>query len=268
MRSVMKGHLAMKGHDMTRNASKLRTLLAGSAALALGLALTACGHKAAPPPPTPPAPPQAAAPAPTVTLTADPTAIESGSRATLTWTSSNAVRVELNGDAVNLNGSQPVNPTQSTDYQIVAHSADGQTANAAVRITVSEPPPPPVVAPPATTDLGFDQSVRDAFFDYDKSDIRPDAQSALQSDAEYLKSHPGTSINIIGHCDERGSAEYNLALGDRRAEAVKAYLVSQGVDAGRISTTSVGKEQPFCTQQTDDCYQQNRRGHFTQGAGQ
>src|SRR6185437_5935357 len=258
----------MKGIAMKSPFSNLHSALSATTVLALGLAMAACGHKAAPPPPTPPAPPAAAAPAPTVTLTADPTAIESGSRATLSWTSSNALRVELNGEAVNLNGSQPVNPSQSTDYQVVAHSADGQTANAAVRITVSEPPPPQQPPPPVATDLGFDQAVRDAFFDYVKSDIRPDAQAALQSDADYLKSHPGLSVNIVGHCDERGSAEYNLALGDRRASAVKSYLVSQGVDAGRISTTSVGKEQPFCTSQDDNCYQQNRRGHFTQGSGQ
>ncbi|MGH9394434.1 MAG: peptidoglycan-associated lipoprotein Pal [Terriglobales bacterium] len=258
----MKGNREMK----IAPAPKMLTALAASALLALALATTACGHKAAPPPPTPPAPPAAQAPAPTVTLTADPTAIESGSRATLSWTSSNAVRVELNGETVNLNGSQPVNPSQSTDYQIVAHSADGQTANAAVRVTVTEPPPPAQVAPPATNDLGtWDENVRDAFFDYDKSDIRPDAQTALQADAEFLKSHPALSIRVVGHCDERGSAEYNLALGDRRAESVKTYLVSQGVDASRINTVSVGKEQPFCTEQSDNCYQQNRRGHFTQG---
>ena len=229
------------------------------------LGLAACGHKAVPPPPVPEAAAPAAAPAPTVTLNANPTAIESGGQSTLTWTSSGAVRVELNGTAVNLNGSQAVTPTQSTDYQIVARSADGQTANAAVRVTVTEPPPPPVAAAPAAEDINsaFNAAVRDAFFDYDKSAIRPDAQSALNADAEFFKSHPGVAINVVGHCDDRGSAEYNLALGDRRAQAVKNYLVSQGIDPNRIQTVSVGKDQPFCTQETDDCYQQNRRGHFT-----
>ena len=109
--------------------------------LLLGLGLAGCAHKA-PPPPPPPAPPVAAAPAPapTVTLNADPTSIQSGGSSTLTWSSTNAVRVDLDGSPVNLNGSQSVSPTQSTDYQIVARSADGRAANAAVRVTVTPPP--------------------------------------------------------------------------------------------------------------------------------
>lgn len=235
------------------------------AALMLSFGLAACGHKAVPPPP-PPAPPSANAPAPTITLQASPTAIDSGASSTLTWTSTNAVKVELNGTAVNLNGNQPVTPSDSTDYQAVATSADGQTANAAVRITVSQPPPPQQTPPPTVSNEGtFNEEVKDAFFDYDKSDIRPDAQQVLAQDASWLKSHPGFDIQIVGHCDARGSAEYNMALGDRRAEAVKSFLVSQGVDASRISTSSVGKEDPFCTEATDDCYQLNRRGHFGKG---
>ncbi|HVA62905.1 MAG TPA: OmpA family protein [Terriglobales bacterium] len=245
--------------------SHLVTALTYGSALALCLTLAACGHKAVPPPP-PPAPPPAAAPAPTVTLQADPTAVESGAASTLTWASTNATGVELNGTAVNLNGSQQVTPSQSTDYEVVAKNADGQTANASVRVTVTQPPPPPPPPAPVAKDLGtFEENVRDAFFDYDKSDIRPDAETLLQTDAQYLKANPDTNIQIIGHCDARGSAEYNLALGDRRAQAVKNYLVSQGIDASRITTTSVGKEQPFCTETTDDCYQLNRRGHFTKG---
>jgi peptidoglycan-associated lipoprotein len=226
---------------------KLRRYASAIVPVAICLGLAACGKKAVPPPPVPAAAAPAPAPAPTVTLKANPTAIESGGQSTLSWTSSNATRVELNGEAVNLNGDQPVTPTQSTDYQIVARGADGQTANAAVRITVTQPPPPPVAAAPAAEDINaeFNSTVRDAFFDYDKSDIRPDAQSALNADAQFFKAHPGVSVDIVGHCDDRGSAEYNLALGDRRAEAVKNYLVSQGLDPNRIQTTSVGKEQPF-----------------------
>ena len=247
-------------------ASRVVTAVTVGSALVLSLGLAACGHKAAPPPPAPPAP-VAAAPAPTVTLQADPTALESGAGSTLTWTSTNAVRVELNGSAVNLNGNQQVSPTESTDYQIVATNADGKTANASARVTVTQPPPPTVEPAPTPTPVAsFEESVRDAFFDYDKSDIRPDAQSVLASDAQYLKANPDVAIKLVGHCDARGSAEYNLALGERRAEAVKDYLVSQGIDASRISTVSVGKEQPFCTDASDDCYQQNRRGHFTKGS--
>ncbi|MGH9412979.1 MAG: flagellar motor protein MotB, partial [Terriglobales bacterium] len=154
-----------------------------SAALVLSFGLAACGHKAVPPPP-PPAPPAATANAPTITLQASPTAIDTGASSTLTWTSTDAVKVELNGTAVNLNGDQPVSPSESTDYQAVATSADGQTANAAVRITVSQPPPPQQPPTPVVNNEGtFNEDVKDAFFDYDRSDIRPDAQQVLQQDA-------------------------------------------------------------------------------------
>lgn len=241
------------------------TALGAAGVLLLSLGASACGHKAPPPPPVAPAASAAPAAAPTITLQASPTAINAGGSSTLTWASTNAVRVELNGEAVNLNGSQPVSPTQSTDYQAIATNADGTTANAAVRITVSEPPPPKAAPAPAAENIStlFNENVRDAFFDYDKSTIRPDAQQSLASDATFFKSHPGINVDIVGHCDDRGSAEYNLALGSRRADAVKQYLVSQGVDASRISTTSVGKEDPFCTEQSQDCWQQNRRGHFS-----
>jgi peptidoglycan-associated lipoprotein len=104
--------------------------------------------------------------------------------------------------------------------------------------------------------------VRDAYFDYDKADIRPDARAALSQTADFLKGHPSIKVTIEGHCDERGSTEYNLGLGDRRASAVKQYLVSLGVSADRLSTVSFGKEKPFCMESAEACWQQNRRGHF------
>jgi peptidoglycan-associated lipoprotein len=104
--------------------------------------------------------------------------------------------------------------------------------------------------------------VRDAYFDYDKADIRPDARASLSQTADFLKGHPSIKATIEGHCDERGSTEYNLALGDRRATAVKQYLVSLGVSADRLSTVSFGKEKPFCNESNESCWQQNRRGHF------
>jgi len=104
--------------------------------------------------------------------------------------------------------------------------------------------------------------VRDAYFDLDKADLRPDARTALTKTADFLKNYPTIKVNIEGHCDERGSTEYNLALGDRRAAAVKQFLVSQGVGADRMSTVSFGKEKPFCMESNEACWQQNRRGHF------
>ncbi len=102
----------------------------------------------------------------------------------------------------------------------------------------------------------------DAYFDYDKSDLREDGRASLQKDAEYLKKWSSIVVSVEGHCDSRGSSEYNLALGSRRATAVKDYLVSLGLAANRITVVSKGKEQPFCGEETEACWQQNRRGHF------
>ncbi|MGH9486855.1 MAG: OmpA family protein [Terriglobales bacterium] len=243
---------------------RFSTVLGTAAALLVCLGMAACGHKTVPPPPAPP--PPAAAPAPTVTLQASPDTIESGSSSTLQWTSSNAANVQLNGQAVDLNGSQPVSPSESTSYEVIATSSDGRTATAAARVTVTAPPAPAAApTPTAAPEPGFEDVVRDAFFDFNMSDIRPDAQAALTTDANWLKEHPDVDITVVGHCDARGTAEYNLALGARRSESVKQFLVSQGVDGSRISTTTVGKSDPFCTDATDDCYQLNRRGHFEKG---
>jgi len=108
--------------------------------------------------------------------------------------------------------------------------------------------------------------VKDIYFDYDKSDIRPDQQSAMQGDIAFLSQHPNIHFTIEGHCDERGSTEYNLALGDRRADAVRDALVQGGVSASNIKTISYGKEKPFpCApghEHEEQCWQSNRRGYF------
>jgi peptidoglycan-associated lipoprotein len=104
--------------------------------------------------------------------------------------------------------------------------------------------------------------VKDIYFNYDAADVRPDQQAALQGDIDFLKQHSGIKITIEGHCDERGSTDYNIALGDSRANAVKAALTQGGITADRIQTLSIGKERPFCTESNEQCWQQNRRGHF------
>jgi len=109
----------------------------------------------------------------------------------------------------------------------------------------------------------FKANVQDIFFDYDSADIRSDAQSTLARDAAYLNSHQAIKVVLGGYCDERGSNEYNLALGQNRAEAAKNALVNAGVATGRIRVISYGKEKPFCGESTEDCWQQNRRGGFT-----
>ena len=107
----------------------------------------------------------------------------------------------------------------------------------------------------------FAQNVKDIYFDYDKADIRSDQQSSLQADIAFLKTNANIKFTVEGHCDERGSTEYNLALGTNRAEAVKGALVQGGI-AERIHVISFGKERPFCTESNEACWQQNRRGHF------
>jgi peptidoglycan-associated lipoprotein len=136
------------------------------------------------------------------------------------------------------------------------------------------PPPPPAPAPAAPRALTEDEifarksleelsrELTDVFFDLDRADLREDSKAPLQKNADWMKRWASTSISVEGHCDARGSAEYNLALGSRRATAVKEYLVSLGVPTGRIAVLSKGKEQPFCNEETEACWQQNRRGHF------
>jgi peptidoglycan-associated lipoprotein len=104
--------------------------------------------------------------------------------------------------------------------------------------------------------------LKDAFFDTDKADLRPDAREALAADAGWLKQHATVKLQLEGHCDERNTEAYNLALGWRRSNAAKDYLVSLGVAADRVSTISYGKERPFATCHDESCWWQNRRSHF------
>jgi peptidoglycan-associated lipoprotein len=230
------------------------------------LALSAACKKPAPQAPPPPPPPPAAPPAsPTVNLQASPTTIQRGESVTLTWSSTNATNVSLSPGIGNVSaeGTQRVTPQDSITYTITA-TGPGGSADANARITVSVPPPPQKAAEPSMQEL-FDRAVKDAYFDYDKADVRPDARDALTQTAQFLRSYPQLKVVIEGHCDERGSTEYNLALGDRRAAAAKQFLTSLGISADRMETVSYGKERPFCTASTDECYMQNRRAHIVLG---
>ena len=227
-------------------------------ALGAIMMLGACKKKPAPPPPPPPPPP----PAPTASLSANPNTIKKGESTTLSWQTTNAKDVTIDGiGAVQPNGSQQVTPTDSTTYHLTA-KGDGGTQEATARVTVTAPPPPPPPPPSMSEQEMFAQNVKDIFFDYDKYDIRADQQGLLQSDAQFLGQHPNITFTLEGHCDERGSTEYNLALGTNRAESVKSALVQAGVAANRIKTISYGKEKPFCTDHNEQCWQQNRVGHF------
>ena len=153
----------------------------------------------------------------------------------------------------------------------------GPTAPPVTETKPTPPPPPP--APPAAPqptpptedeifakktleELNAEKPLADVYFSYDQTDLSEEARSSIQKNLEWLKRWPTTRIMIEGHADSRGTNEYNLALGERRAASARDYLVSLGLAADRVTTVSKGEEQPFCTEETESCWQQNRRGHF------
>jgi peptidoglycan-associated lipoprotein len=121
-------------------------------------------------------------------------------------------------------------------------------------------PAPSVLSEPLSTLSGY---LKPVFFDLDKADIRPEAKDVLGANAEFLRKYPTIRVTIEGYCDERGTREYNMALGQRRAAAAKDYLISLGTDGSRLTTISFGKERPFCTGHDETCWQKNRRDQFT-----
>jgi len=132
------------------------------------------------------------------------------------------------------------------------------------------PPPPPPVTPapahapttPAPNEYRANAALKDIHFDFDRATIRPGDQKILAASAAYLKAHPDQLVLVEGHCDERGTAEYNLALGERRARAAMTNLVERGIDTDRITIISYGKERPVCTERTPTCWARNRSDRF------
>ncbi|MCX6610313.1 MAG: OmpA family protein [Acidobacteria bacterium] len=249
------------------------------ALLALSLSLFAVGCKkkapaATPPPPPPPAAaaPAVAKPAPAIrAFTVEPSSITAGQSATLSWAVENADSVSIAGiGTVQSSGSRSVSPASTTTYRLTA-TGPGGTTERSVTLSVSAPPPPPRVETPRTATKSLSEMVssllEDVYFDYDKSDVRDDTRSILNKDAEALKqifaAHPNGIVTIEGHCDERGSAEYNLGLGDRRSTSTKDYLVNLGVPADKLNVISYGNEKPTCSEANEACYQKNRRAHFS-----
>ena len=114
----------------------------------------------------------------------------------------------------------------------------------------------------AGSDSGKIDGLSTIFFDYDKATVSGNAKKALQGNAEWLKKNANVKIQIEGHCDSRGSIEYNLALGERRANSVKAYLSSLGIAGSRMNTISYGKEKPLITSESEEAYSKNRRANF------
>ncbi len=235
--------------------------LVPAVALATLFVVAGCKKKVVPTPPA--TAPAVTAPAPTAQLSASPTSVTAGDQVVLTWHTTDATSVSIDGIGdVPSSGVKSVTPSASTTYHLVA-KGDGGTAEASARVTVNAPPAVAVPTNTMTAEEEFKANVQDIFYDYDSYDIRSDAQATLSHDASYLASHPNLKIVIGGYCDERGSNEYNLALGQNRANAAKNALVSAGVAASRIRVISYGKEKPFCTESTESCWQQNRRAGFS-----
>ncbi|MGC1298283.1 MAG: peptidoglycan-associated lipoprotein Pal [Alloacidobacterium sp.] len=240
-----------------------RKYIASVVSLAALLTIAGC-HKKQPAPPPPP-PPTTPAPAPTAQITVTPQAINQGDSAVLTWKTTNATDVSIEGvGQVATAGTMNVKPTDSTNYHLVARG-DGGSTDATARLTVNAPQQAPVsnINESEMDDTLFHQNVQDVFYDYDAYDIRPDAQPIISKDASFLNQHTGIKVVIGGYCDERGSTEYNLSLGENRANAAKQALVNAGVSPDRLRTVSYGKEKQFCTEHTESCWQQNRRAQFS-----
>lgn len=257
-----------------------RKLMVVSIALSVAMFAAGCKKKAPPPPPPPP-PAAAPAPepvkpvAPTVAqFSAEPTSIQRGQSATLRWeVSGNVTSVSIDNaiGTVQNTGNRRVFPSDSTTYTLTATGPGGSTTASATVTVGAPPPPPPPEAPKQTITMEqrLSSDVQDVYFDYDKSDVSGEARDVLTRDAAAIKSiiadFPNASVVVEGHCDERGSAEYNLGLGDRRASSAKDFLVQLGVPADRLKTISYGKERPQCTESNESCWQKNRRAHFSPG---
>src|SRR5260370_478503 len=207
-----------------------------------------------------------------VSFSAEPTSIERGQSATLRWSVSDAtsVSIEPGLGTVPNNGTRQVFPSNTTTYRLAAISPAGNAnATATVNVTVPQSAPPP--PPPSATSLvsAIQGSVMDAYFDYDSSDIREDARNTLSRDSDAIKKilqdFPSAILMVEGHCDERGSSEYNLGLADRRATAAKEFLIQLRVPADRLKTISYGKGRPQCQQSNEACRHKNRRAHFAPG---
>jgi peptidoglycan-associated lipoprotein len=259
-----------------KNTSKILNV---SCALLLLALASGCGGKKPPIPPPPPGPSSSSSDTsssnnmsgmkPTVAeFAAEPSTIERGQSAVVRWSVSNATEVLIDNGigTVPSSGNRRVIPSDTTTYHLTASGPGGN-------ISAPAPPPPPTNNP-VTTAKGtvfsrVESDLQDALFGYDSNDINDAARNALTSDAEALKKifadFPGATVNVEGHCDERGSAEYNLGLGDRRATAAREFLIQLGVPGDRLKTISYGKERPVCTESDESCWQRNRRAHFSAG---
>jgi peptidoglycan-associated lipoprotein len=248
-----------------------------TALLAASLLMFAAGCKkkqpvvtTPPPPPPPPVKETVKAPAAVInSFTAEPSTIVRGEASTLRWSAAGATEVTIDNGigTVSASGSRQVYPTSNTTYRMTAKGAGGDAISAVtVAVTTPPPPPPPPPVQKASMEERMAREITDIYFDYDKSEVREDARATLQRNADAFKSiladFPSAVITVEGHCDERGSAEYNLGLGDRRSASVREFLVQVGVPGDRLKPISYGKEKPACSEANESCWQKNRRAHF------
>jgi peptidoglycan-associated lipoprotein len=240
-----------------------KSILIPVALLAVMVAVSGCKKKMAPLGPNDTAPPTSnSAPTPVAQLTATPSVVSAGDQVQLSWRTTDATTVSIDGIGdVPTSGVKTVTPTATTKYHLVGRG-EGGSADATATVTVNAPPAVSVPTTSMSAEDEFKANVQDIFYDYDTYEIRTDAQATLSRDAAFLGSHPELKIVIGGYCDERGSNEYNLALGQNRADAAKNALITAGVGASRIRVVSYGKEKPFCSESTEECWQ-NRRAGFT-----
>jgi peptidoglycan-associated lipoprotein len=263
----------------------MTTNKASALALALCLSIFAAGCKKKVPAPAPVTKaPIAETKAPVVVakpmvkfFTAEPTTIERGQASSLKWEVTGAETASINqGLGVigtspsggTIAGNRSVFPSTTTTYTLTATNSGGSvTESVTVNVTQPVAAVKETPQPKATFGEVIARDIKDAFFDFDKSDLREDARNTLTQNADKLKTifrdYSTGTVTLEGHADERGSAEYNLGLGDRRAIAAKDFLVQLGVPADRLRTLSYGKERPQCTDNNEACWQKNRRAHFT-----
>jgi len=241
----------------------LTILLAGAAA-----ALIACSAKRVIPAasfdtparvlkPAPPSPP-------TISIMASPSTINKGDLTILIWRAEHATSVRIDGGVgpVEISAKQSVTPSASTTYTATAEGPGGNAA-ASTRVTViEEAAVTPAPRRPISDAEFFSTRVHDIFFDFDKYDLRTDSIVTLDENYAALTERPTIHLTIEGHCDERGSEKYNLALGDRRAQVARQYLLLKGVRPDRIDTISYGEQRPFNKGHNEDAWAANRRAHF------
>ena len=258
----------------------MRQLLAAICLCALLTGLSCSGR---PPPPLPPlgapSPPPVspspgdpsatpAGPAPELEVLIDPSLIREGDSAMLSWETTHADRVIINHNigAVEPSGRIRLFPDETTSYEVFAEGSGGRVAKTVMVEVLTDETAHIEVEDLTDRPLKeqFEYFVKPVFFQYDSSDLSPAASLTLDRNVGWLTRPENLDIRFLieGHCDQRGTEEYNLALGDRRAQTVLVYLVGQGLDPSRVRTLSLGEERPFDPNQTEEAWALNRRAHF------